>query len=278
VVIAGEKEKGLAVIDGEFSVVAPLSSPEKALATWKAYEDLVAKLLTAEDYQSFVDDKGKPAKFIRKQGWRKLATNYGFTVEVLDERLGHRHDPNLCARIKWPEVFNREDKDCGCAVVFARYFVKAIAPNGRETTGVGLCAINEKNRKFTRQDHDIATTAYTRAVNRAIGDMIGVGKPSAEEARATGEASGLSIEERESIKAAWATAPHTNREQALQFMRDAGLKGENTADLFRGFARSADETAVADLLAILRTVEKFDPDDIGLGEPEPLPTEGGRTT
>jgi hypothetical protein len=257
-------DKALA-LDGEFRVVAPLSTPEHALETWKKYEALVVKLLNEDDYQSF-NEGGKAGKFIRKSGFRKLATHYGFTVELLDERLGHKHEAATCARIKFPEVFDRQDRDCGCAVQFARYTIKVIAPNGRETTGIGLCAINEKNRKFVRQDHDIATTAYTRAVNRAIGDMIGVGKPSAEEARATGEAVGLSVEERESIKSAWATAPHVQREAALQFMRDAGLKGETTADLFRAFARSADETAVADLLVILRTVDRFDPDDIGLGD------------
>lgn len=268
-------EKVPAVIEGEYRVVAPLSTPDKALETWRAYEGLIAKLLTEDDYQSF-SEGGKTGKFIKKSGFRKLATHYGFTVELLDERLGHKHDEATCARIKFPDVFTRDDRDCGCPIIFARYSVKVIAPNGRETTGIGLCSTGEKNRRFTRQDHDIATTAYTRAVNRAIGDMIGVGKPSAEEARATGEAGGLSLEERGAIKAAWATAPHDNREAALAFMRDAGLKGETTADLFRGFAVSADEAAVADLLRILRTVEKFDPDDIGLGD-EPLPTQGGRS-
>lgn len=255
-------DKALA-LEGEFRVVAPLSTPERAVETWHQYEALVGKLLTEDDYQSF-NEGGKAGKFIRKSGFRKLATHYGFTVEMLDERLGHKHEAATCARIRFPEVFDRQDRDCGCAVQFARYTVKVIAPNGRETTGIGLCSIGEKNRRFVRQDHDIATTAYTRAVNRAIGDMIGVGKPSAEEARATGEAAGLSIEERDAIKAAWSTAPHDNRDAALAYMRDAGIKGETTADLFRAFAVAADETAVADLLRILRTVEAFNPDEVPL--------------
>lgn len=255
-------EKALA-LEGEFRVVAPLSTPERAVETWHQYEALVGKLLTEDDYQSF-QEGGNKGKFIKKSGFRKLATHYGFTVELLDERLGHKHDAATCARIKFPEIFTREDRDCGCPIQFARYSVKVIAPNGRETTGIGLCSIGEKNRRFTRQDHDIATTAYTRAVNRAIGDMIGVGKPSAEEARATGEAAGLSIEERDAIKAAWATAPKDNRDAALTFMKGAGIKGVTTAELFRDFAMNADEKAVADLIGILKAVEAFDPDEVPL--------------
>lgn len=261
-------DKAPAVIEGEFSVVAPLSTPERALETWRAYEGLIAKLLTEDDYQSF-NEGGKAGKFIKKSGMRKLATHYGFTVEMLDERLGHKHEQATCARIRFPEVFTREDRDCGCAIIFARYSVKVIAPNGRETTGIGLCSTGEKNRRFTRQDHDIATTAYTRAVNRAIGDMIGVGKPSAEEARATGEAAGLSLEERDAIKAAWAVAPKDNRDAAITFMKGAGIRGQTTADLFRDFAISADEKAVADLLGILKAIESFDPDQVFPDDPAP---------
>lgn len=217
----------LATIEAEYRVVRPLSSPETALETWHQYEQLIAKLLNEDDYQTF-NEGGKAGKFIKKSGYRKLATHYGFTVEMRDERLGHKHEAATCARIRFPEVFNREDKDCGCQVVFARYVVNVIAPNGRKTTGIGLCSTGERNRRFTRQDHDIATTAYTRAVNRAIGDMIGIGKPSAEEKEAEvqtqpgSENGALSSQQLGEYEYAWKAAPQERRDQSRALLEREG--------------------------------------------------------
>lgn len=267
--------KELAIVDGEFSVVRALVDPDQALARWNEYQGLVKKIVGKTDIQTFRED-GKDKSFLKRSGWSKLATYYGVSTSMSSERLFHKHDPKTCLRAAMPDKYG-DVIDCNCPVVGARYVVRATAPNGRTVEGIGLATFNEKNAKYTRVEHDLATKAYTRASNRAISAIIGAGEISAEEARVTGEAAGLSIEERDAIKAAWVTAPHDNRDAALAFMRDAGLKGETTADLFRAFAVASDETAVADLLRILRTVEKFDPDDIGLGEPEPLPTQGGRS-
>lgn len=270
------EEKSLATIEGEFNVVRPLVSAEKALAGFREYEALTAALLQPSDFQTFVNDAGKPARFLKKRGLRKLGVHYGFTYDLVDERLGHKHDPAICARIRFPDVM-KDEKDCGCGISFARYIVRVTAPNGRVVVQPGLCSTSER-RKFTRVDHDVATTAYTRALSRAIADMIGISEPTAEEAHESGQVNGLSIEDRNAIKAAWSAAPHVNREAALSFMRDAGIKGTTTAELFRDFALEADEAAVASLVGILRAVERFDPDEIlADAEPEPLPTQGGRS-
>jgi hypothetical protein len=57
--------------------------------------------------------------------------------------------------------------------------IKAIAPNGRFSFGVGSCSSNE--RKFTHQEHNVRSTAHTRAKNRAISDLVGGGEIFAEE-------------------------------------------------------------------------------------------------
>jgi len=259
--------KDLAIVEGEFSIVRPLVTTDQALASFREYEALTKALLQPSDFQTFINEQGKQARFIKKRGLRRLAVHYGFNTELLDERLGHKHDPAICARVRFPEVF-KDLKDCGCPLQFARYVVKVTAPNGRVVIQPGLCSTNER-RKFTRPDHDLATTAYTRAVSRAIADMIGIADPDAEEARETKEVVGLSLEERDAIKAAWAVAPHDNREAALTFMRGVGIKGTTTAALFQDFAVSADEKAVADLIGILKAIESFDPDDIGLDAPAP---------
>lgn len=60
------------------------------------------------------------------------------------------------------------------------------APNGRTQLGTAACALSE-GRGFKHPDHDLAATAFTRALNRAILDMIGWGEVSAEEIAEPGE-------------------------------------------------------------------------------------------
>ncbi len=259
-------DKALATIDGEYTVVRALVTPDEALARWNEYQGLVQKIVNASDIQSFSED-GKKKSFIKRSGWAKLSTYYGVSVSMASERLFHKHDPKICLRAVMPDKYG-EVVDCGCPVVGARYVVRATAPNGRTVEQIGLATFNEKNAKYTRVEHDLASKAYTRAYNRAISSIVGAGEISAEEARVAGEATGLSIEERDAIKAAWSVAPHANREAALTLMRETGIKGVTTAELFRDFAVSADEKAVNDIVGILKAIETFDPDDI---LPEPAP-------
>ena len=56
---------------------------------------------------------------------------------------------------------------------------KVTAKNGRTSVASGSCASNE--RGFAHLEHDVRSTAHTRAKNRAISDMIGAGEVSAEE-------------------------------------------------------------------------------------------------
>jgi hypothetical protein len=269
-------DKVPAVIEGEFSIVRPLVSADKALANFHEYEALTKALLKEDDFQTFAQARGdKPAgKFIKKSGFRKLATYYGFSIELVDERLGHKHDERICARVRFPDVM-KDEKDCGCPITFARYVVKVTAPNGRVVIQPGLCSIGE-DRKFTRIDHDVATTAYTRAVSRAIADMIGVGKPSAEEARESGAVVGLSREDKDAITNAWRLANSAQRDGAEKLMRDTwGFKGQSRGQLFTDFNLTATDEQVAGLLIQLSNDEMpFDPDKVPA---EPLPTEGGRT-
>lgn len=132
-----------------------------------------------------------------------------------------------------------------------------------------ICSTGEKNRRFVRQDHDIASTAYTRAANRAISDMIGAGEISAEEVRATGEFAGISLEERGAIKEAWATAPQERRTAAVAWLRSAGFNGDTTSALFGNFARKASDVQVAELVGQLSGVASdFDPDAIQIVDDE----------
>lgn len=62
--------------------------------------------------------------------------------------------------------------------------LRVTAPNGRTIIGDGACAVNERSKgadSFAHPDHDIFSTAFTRALNRGISRCIGTGEVSAEE-------------------------------------------------------------------------------------------------
>ncbi len=143
-----------------------LVDPEGAAAYWKNYEEVVAAILTDEDYQG--------QQFKKKSAYRKLATAFNFDDEIIKEETKH------------------DEKG---RVLTSKFYVKAIAPNGRYSVGVGSCSLYDKinkkdkteptefelRKRFNNPDHDIVSTAHTRAKNRAIADLIGTGEVSAEE-------------------------------------------------------------------------------------------------
>ncbi len=138
---------------------------------------------------------------------------------------------------------------------------RTISPERFENLRRAIAA--DPDRRFVRQDHDIATTAYTRAANRAISDMIGAGEISAEEVRATGEFTGISLEERAAIKQAWARVSDERRTAATSWLRSAGFVGETVAALFKDFALRASDVQVADLIGELADrLPAGDPDAI----------------
>lgn len=151
---------------------------KSAAAAQKNFGELVEALLDKDtDYQEI---SGKNAK--KKSAWRKLARAFNISDEIVNEEL----------------IFDENDNQ----IVSARYKVRATLPNGRSTIGVGVCSIYDKIRytstakhqadtetpshfilrgRFSHAEHDIPSTAHTRAKNRAIADLIGAGEVSAEE-------------------------------------------------------------------------------------------------
>lgn len=164
-----EKETALIPFETQGGqIVRPVVSTEQAVATWRAFQELKKRLLDGSDYQVIYINERKGGSFVRtkkpfvkKSGWRKLATAFNLSDEVVKEE--------------------RKEYNVGTANYYFVYEVsaKAIAPNGRYVIGLGSCASNE--RQFAHLDHDVRSTASTRAKNRAISDLIGGGEVSAEE-------------------------------------------------------------------------------------------------
>eukprot|EP00899_Mesostigma_viride_P027028 jgi/Mesvir1/750/Mv17351-RA.1 len=92
-------------------------------------------------------------KFIKRSGWRKIASLFGVSLEIR----------------KIDSTFD----DGGC-VIRSECLVRASLANGRFSDGYGSCDRREK--KFTKVNSDVPATAETRAKNRAIQDLIGVGQ------------------------------------------------------------------------------------------------------
>lgn len=141
----------------------PIVDVDSAIDYWKNYQDLTDKLLDSSDYQG--------NKFKKKSAWRKYATAFSISDEIIKEDI------------------LRDDSG---RVITATYHVKASLKNGRTGIGIGSCSIFDKEKlesdtpfmlrqRFSNPEHDIPSTAHTRAKNRAISDLIGAGEVSAEE-------------------------------------------------------------------------------------------------
>lgn len=159
-------------INNSFDIV----NVEEAQAFMENYQELVNALLVETDYQQIGDKKAK-----KKSAWRKLATAFNITDTIVNEEI---------------------ERDENNQIVSAKYYVQATLPNGRSSIGVGACSIYDKIRykgtpsrpadkdtpsnfilrgRFSNAEHDVPSTAHTRAKSRAISDLIGAGEVSAEE-------------------------------------------------------------------------------------------------
>ena len=153
---------------------------ERAMAEWEAYQDLTRRLLTKEDYQKIGN-----REFKKKSAWRKYARAFNVSCEKVSEEITRGDDG-------FP--------------LHARIVVRAIDPSGRYQDADQECHISERCCEQARggkcgnrsqyHEHcplgcsgrvhfshpgDIPATAFTRAKNRAISDLIGAGEVSAEE-------------------------------------------------------------------------------------------------
>lgn len=142
-------------------VIRPLDATE-LVESFTAYQQLLPRLLTDDDYQA-ADGK----KFVKKSGWRKIATAFDLDVQIIRSTVERDHDGTP---------------------VRAEVWARAIAPSGRSMDGDGYCSIDES--RFQRQrgrqklENDLRATATTRAMNRAISGLVGMGEVSAEEVSA----------------------------------------------------------------------------------------------
>ncbi|MCP9491558.1 MAG: hypothetical protein MSC31_17035, partial [Solirubrobacteraceae bacterium MAG38_C4-C5] len=138
---------------------------EQVVAGMRAYQQLLRELLDPSDWQTHdKNDRPLDKPFLKKSGWRKIARAFNLSFECVHSRVErdeHGH----------PER--------------AEVWIRAVAPNGQYGDGDGYCSADEgrfqSNRGKAKIENDLRATATTRAKNRAVSDLVGMGEVSAEE-------------------------------------------------------------------------------------------------
>ena len=142
------------------------------------YQEVCKALLDKSDFQKTIIN-GKENAFKKKSAWRKIATAFNISDEVIEKDI---------------------IRDDNFQIISATFSVKVTAPNGRSGIGVASCSIFDKiNKKdkeqpsnfelrnrFNNAENDVIGTAHTRAKSRAISDLVGMGEVSAEEMEGMG--------------------------------------------------------------------------------------------
>jgi hypothetical protein len=145
----------------ERTEIEPLSQAVRAM---QLFEEAKRKLLSQDD---FVAIAGKG--YIKRSGLRKIALALHISTEIVKEEVIDQ--PPLPLTVK----------------VVAR----ARSPEGRVAEDIGACDAKELEEatgaKIKATLHNVAAKAATRAINRAIADLIGGGLVSAEEISASVE-------------------------------------------------------------------------------------------
>jgi hypothetical protein len=134
-----------------------LDGTKRAMA---AFDKFKAEVLTDQDFWVGRDRQGVEMKHIKRSGLMKFLMAINGNAAVIDERS---------------EVIKFENKE----ILVFHFTARATAPNGRFTEAVGSASSDE--RKFDKPVHDLRALAQTRAVNRAIANLVGGGVVSAEE-------------------------------------------------------------------------------------------------
>jgi len=145
-------------------VIRPLDAGQLE-ESFRAYQELCHRLLDPSDYQQ----AGKKS-FKKKSAWRKLATAFDLDVALVRTSV---------------------ERDEHGQPLRASVIARAISPSGRYQDGDGHCSVDEPRFREAKGreklEHDLPSTAATRAKNRAISDLLGTGEVSAEEVSASAD-------------------------------------------------------------------------------------------
>lgn len=166
-------EAALAVRDEPAPRTLATISPQEARAAMEAYEELCKAVLKPEDYQTYTDRDGKTKSFKKKSAVKKLQTFFNIDVEVITTQHHEFEDGHfgwsVTARAIIPRTGRHVDAVAACTTFEEKY---DITPYQKESEADFA---KRRKRALARSFHDILGTAETRATNRAVMNIIGVG-------------------------------------------------------------------------------------------------------
>jgi len=147
---------------------------EEQLAAWKKFK--FTELLVRETK--------------KRSAWDKLARFYGIDTPIESEALctiGEVVQVGAFIVEKLMgdsfKIFVYQEAET-LSVKKVTVLLRVVSPNGRTIIGDGACSVSERSKgadSFAHPDHDVFSTAFTRAFNRGVSRCIGTGEVSAEE-------------------------------------------------------------------------------------------------
>ena len=142
----------------------PILSAGQLADALARYRELQTALDTAMPDQIMVLD-GKP--FRKKGYWRAIRLAFNLSVEPTTPMA------TRCVLGVLPDG----TENYSYTVTY-----RAMAPNGATCVGDGTCTASEKTKgRMKATEHNVCSHAHTRAMNRAISNLVGFGEVSAEE-------------------------------------------------------------------------------------------------
>lgn len=161
------EETALAISKPDTPLAQPLQgnflpSEDVILAQINRLKFLKKNLVDKSDYTIMEVWNSKTKKTdkkpsMNKSGYRKLLIGFNISIDLVEKR------------------YFKDEGD-----IHAEAIVKATLSNGQSMIGLGIKSASEYGKKKWCR-HDLEATAMTRAVNRAIGDLVGIGEVSYEE-------------------------------------------------------------------------------------------------
>ena len=178
---------------------------ESAKAFMDNYQAVCKSLLSKSDYQEIIIG-GKKMMFKKKSAWRKIATAFNISDEVVEKDI---------------------IRDENYQIISATFMVKVTAPNGRTGIATASCSIFDKinykdtsqpsnfelRKRFNNAENDVIATAHTRAKSRAISDLVGMGETSAEEMEGIADTPKKSVKAKKVVKPKKAAKPKAPKKE-----------------------------------------------------------------
>lgn len=143
-------------------VLMPMD-PDQVIEGMERYQQMLPRLLDSTDYQGTGSDA-----FVKKSGWRKIARAFNLSVTIVSIDVARDEEGQP---------------------VRAECVARATAPNGQVSDADGYCSLTEftgRRAGDPKLENTLRATATTRAKNRAIADLVGMGEVSAEEVTSAG--------------------------------------------------------------------------------------------